>query len=348
MSNEVSGAYFAGVIRKMFLCSNISEIFINFNLGCARFPEFTQNFSERQILWSLCSVDFHTLTLQLPIQTPHSVAPELQVSVSSLENCPNLRKTSTPLKPLIAISMIWNSTFTNYLNVITSVTIYDVNQFSLFVRKHSSRMSAVRPATVHVSVTASRCQQQCGGRGRCLLVNKFEQISSQDHQMSLVGGGSGCKVEGGNLCGEVQYIMGNGHIWSPCEQTGRHEFDWKRYLPAISLADGNTLIQVVFSDARLFTFCKWTRGLVVRGCVLNWFTLASRFTACKRSLGRVMFSQTSVISSVHGGGGGGLTSQHASQVTWLGGLHPGGVLHLGRSASGGGGSARSISGRYAS
>ena len=54
--------------------------------GCARFPEFTQNFSERQILWSLCSVDFHTLTLQLPIQTPHSVVPELQVFVSSLEN----------------------------------------------------------------------------------------------------------------------------------------------------------------------------------------------------------------------------------------------------------------------
>ena len=35
-------------------------------------------------MWSLCSVDFHTLTLQLPIQTPHSVAPELQVFVSSL------------------------------------------------------------------------------------------------------------------------------------------------------------------------------------------------------------------------------------------------------------------------
>ena len=66
-------------------------------LGCARFPEFTQNFSERQILWSLCSVDFHTLTLQLPIETPHFVAPELQVFVSSLENCPNLGKTSTPL-----------------------------------------------------------------------------------------------------------------------------------------------------------------------------------------------------------------------------------------------------------
>ena len=45
---------------------------------------FCWNFTERQILWSLCSVDFHTLTLQLPIQTPHSVAPELQVCVSSL------------------------------------------------------------------------------------------------------------------------------------------------------------------------------------------------------------------------------------------------------------------------
>ena len=53
--------------------------------GCARFPDFVKNFSERQILWSLCSVDFHTLTLQLPIQTPHSVAPELQVFVSSLK-----------------------------------------------------------------------------------------------------------------------------------------------------------------------------------------------------------------------------------------------------------------------
>ena len=46
---------------------------------------FCWNFSEWQILWSLCSVDFHTLTLQLPIQTPHSVAPELQVFVSSLK-----------------------------------------------------------------------------------------------------------------------------------------------------------------------------------------------------------------------------------------------------------------------
>ena len=40
---------------------------------------------EFQILWSLSSVGFHTLTLQLPIQTQNSVAPELQVFVSSFQ-----------------------------------------------------------------------------------------------------------------------------------------------------------------------------------------------------------------------------------------------------------------------
>ena len=64
------------------------------DLGCARFPEFVQNFSECQILLSLCSVDFHTFTLQLPIQTLHSVVPELQVFVSLLENCQHFSKTS--------------------------------------------------------------------------------------------------------------------------------------------------------------------------------------------------------------------------------------------------------------
>ena len=38
-----------------------------------------------QILWSLSSVDFHTLTLQLPIQTQISVASGPQVFVSSLK-----------------------------------------------------------------------------------------------------------------------------------------------------------------------------------------------------------------------------------------------------------------------
>ena len=55
-----------------------------------------QNFSERQILWSLCSVVFHALTLKLPIQTSLSVAPKIPVSLSSAENCHKFRKTSTP------------------------------------------------------------------------------------------------------------------------------------------------------------------------------------------------------------------------------------------------------------
>ena len=71
--------------------------FVEHLLGCARFPQFVQSLSEHQIKCSLTSVDFHTFTLQLPIQTPHSVAPELQVFVSSLENCQNFSKTSTPL-----------------------------------------------------------------------------------------------------------------------------------------------------------------------------------------------------------------------------------------------------------
>ena len=63
--------------------------------GYARFPEFLQNFSEHQILWSLCSVVFHALTLKLPIQTSLSVAPKLPVSLSSGEKSEKFMKTST-------------------------------------------------------------------------------------------------------------------------------------------------------------------------------------------------------------------------------------------------------------
>ena len=55
--------------------------------GCARFADFLQNFSERQILWRMYSVVFHVLTLKLPIQTSLSVAPKLPVSSRSGENC---------------------------------------------------------------------------------------------------------------------------------------------------------------------------------------------------------------------------------------------------------------------
>ena len=57
------------------------------SLGCARFPEVWQNFSELQILWSLRSVVFLALTLKLPIQTSLSVAPKLPVCVRLGEKC---------------------------------------------------------------------------------------------------------------------------------------------------------------------------------------------------------------------------------------------------------------------
>ena len=67
-------------------------------LGCALCAEILQNFSEHQILWSLCSVVFLAFTLKLPIQTLHSVTPELQVCVRSGEKCQKFRNTSTPLE----------------------------------------------------------------------------------------------------------------------------------------------------------------------------------------------------------------------------------------------------------
>ena len=75
-----------GLFKKMvwFLCIEKVVILLEKNLGCARFAEIWLKYFEFHILWSLSSADFHTLTLQLPIQTQNSVAPELQVFVSSL------------------------------------------------------------------------------------------------------------------------------------------------------------------------------------------------------------------------------------------------------------------------
>ena len=44
------------------------------HLGCARFPDFLQNFTERQILWSLCLVVFLAFALKLPVQTSLSLS----------------------------------------------------------------------------------------------------------------------------------------------------------------------------------------------------------------------------------------------------------------------------------
>ena len=58
---------------------------------------FLQNFSERQISWSLCLVVFHALTLKLVNQTLLSVAPKLQVYVRSGEKMSKNQENDTKL-----------------------------------------------------------------------------------------------------------------------------------------------------------------------------------------------------------------------------------------------------------
>ena len=86
-------------VNVTFLVANVmffSGYFWSFDqktvLGCACFPEFLQNFSERQILWSLCWLVFIVFTLKSPIQTLLPVAPKLLVCVRSGEKCQNLGK----------------------------------------------------------------------------------------------------------------------------------------------------------------------------------------------------------------------------------------------------------------
>ena len=71
-------------------------IAISSTLGCARFPEFLQNFSERQILWSLYLVVFHALTLKLPIQISLAQASKLPISLRSGEKVKNSWKRAHP------------------------------------------------------------------------------------------------------------------------------------------------------------------------------------------------------------------------------------------------------------
>ena len=76
----------------------VSEIFggIATTMGVLVFLNLCKILVSARFYGSLCSVDFHTFTLQFPIPTLHSVAPELPVFVSSLENCQNFSKTRTP------------------------------------------------------------------------------------------------------------------------------------------------------------------------------------------------------------------------------------------------------------
>ena len=57
-------------------------------------------------------------------------------------------------------------------------------------KQRSIRMQ--NPPTIWVSVTTTRCQYQWGTVGP--QVNQFEQVSGDDHQMSVAGGEGGIQV----------------------------------------------------------------------------------------------------------------------------------------------------------
>ena len=76
-------------------------------------------------------------------------------------------------------------------------------------RQHSSRMRTARLPTICVSVATTRCQY-CWGNPQ---VNNFEQVSVDDHQMSVVG-----RVAPRSGIGRIlssQCIMSNGHMGTP-------------------------------------------------------------------------------------------------------------------------------------
>ena len=61
--------------------------------------------------------------------------------------------------------------------------------------QHYSRMHTIRLPSIHVLVVTTRCQYSGGGRWLGPQVNKFERVSSDYHQSSVVGeGGDGYQV----------------------------------------------------------------------------------------------------------------------------------------------------------
>ena len=53
---------------KILLCRSFTVHDLS-KQGCAHFAELLQNFTESQILWILCLVEFHEFALKLPTQT---------------------------------------------------------------------------------------------------------------------------------------------------------------------------------------------------------------------------------------------------------------------------------------
>ena len=77
--------------------------------------------------------------------------------------------------------------------------------FARKTKQNSSRMRTVRLPTTCVLVATTRCQYRWGIG---LQVNKFEQVSSDDHQMSVAG-------RKGYPCPNTLWVM---VTWDPPEQ----------------------------------------------------------------------------------------------------------------------------------
>ena len=90
---------------------------------------FCWNFTERQILWSLCSVDCHSLTLQFPIQNLQTVFCEFTAKLSKFqenENTPGQGAWLVPVTSVVAacfnVADSWNGSIFWDRSVMTTRT----------------------------------------------------------------------------------------------------------------------------------------------------------------------------------------------------------------------------------
>ena len=112
-----------------------------------------------------------------------------------------------------------------------------------------------------------------------LGVLKFEQVSSGSKGIRTLGQGAvpclmslstegGRAGVGGGMYSEVQCIMGEGHIQTPCEKTKRHE--WKHYLPSTLLAGGNNWQTSLQDWMRIFLGYHWLILSLWNTHLLGW------------------------------------------------------------------------------
>ena len=118
------------------------------------------------------------------------------VSVLPQKMTPNIKKS---LEEHLVSNLKWNIPYSEMTEAGRLFHTFPIFAFVniQITRKHSSRMPTARLKTVHVSVsmvTTRWCSQEGGAQ-----MKKFELISSDHHQMSLLGRGvpRSCLMSGG-------------------------------------------------------------------------------------------------------------------------------------------------------